>query len=89
VTAPEGTDALTGVEVVLFDDGQMTLARGFTLQERVALTYEAGLDRDGDIDLPGLNFWIDEREGELGEREMAFAFLESGEFVEKFGNYLD
>ncbi len=51
----------------------------------VALLYEAGLDRDGNIDKAGLNFWIDQREAGLSMTDMAFFFLESAEFVDKFG----
>ncbi len=87
VAGPEGRDRLEGIEALVFDDTQILLARDLTLEERVALAYEAGLDRDGDIDPPGLNFWIDRREGGLGERDMAFAFLESDEFTDKFGDY--
>ena len=46
----------------------------------IALLYEAGLDRDGDIDLPGLNFWIDAREAGLSKRGLAAEFLNSEEF---------
>ncbi len=52
----------------------------------VALLYEAGLDRNGHIDLPGLNFWIDRREEGLEERDLAAAFLASPEFAERFGD---
>jgi len=51
----------------------------------VALLYEAGLDRDGNIDKAGLNFWVDQREAGLSMTDMAFFFLESAEFVDKFG----
>ncbi|MEL6311357.1 MAG: DUF4214 domain-containing protein, partial [Pseudomonadota bacterium] len=51
----------------------------------IAYLYEAGLDRDGDIDLPGLNFWIDAREGGLDENQVAQAFLDSPEFAAAFG----
>lgn len=51
----------------------------------VAYLYEAGLDRDGNIDLPGLNFWIDQREAGLTEQQLARAFLDSGEFEQAFG----
>ncbi len=53
--------------------------------ERVALLYEAALDRDGEIDAGGLNFWIDAREHGLSERALAEAFLGSGEFAAAFG----
>ncbi|MEM9145184.1 MAG: nidogen-like domain-containing protein [Pseudomonadota bacterium] len=53
--------------------------------EAVALLYEAGLDRDGNIDLAGLNFWIDRREAGASQEEIAQAFLESFEFTQSFG----
>jgi hypothetical protein len=57
--------------------------------QTVALLYEAGLDRDGEIDLPGLNFWIDGREAGLSERDLSWAFLSSSEFQETFGDATD
>lgn len=51
----------------------------------VALLYEAGLDRDGDIDLAGLNFWIDRREAGEPPAALAEAFLSSREFAAAFG----
>ncbi|MEO0823712.1 MAG: DUF4214 domain-containing protein [Pseudomonadota bacterium] len=53
--------------------------------QEVALLYEAGLNRDGNVDLPGLNFWIDAREGGVSEKQVAQAFLDSGEFEAAFG----
>lgn len=53
----------------------------------VAYTYEAGLNRNGKIDLPGLNFWILLREQGLTEEQMALSFLKSAEFTSKFGSY--
>lgn len=57
--------------------------------QTVAYLYEAGLDRDGNIDLPGLNFWIDRREDGLSERQLSRAFLESREFETAFGDAFD
>lgn len=57
--------------------------------QTVALLYEAGLNRDGNIDLPGLNFWIDQREAGLSERQLSRAFLESNEFTAAFGEAFD
>lgn len=51
----------------------------------VAYLYEAGLDRNGEIDAPGLNFWIDRREAGLTERGLAQAFLNSPEFEAAIG----
>lgn len=67
------------------DDGG--LGQGLTVAEAktVARLYEAGLDRDGNIDTPGLNFWIDGRENGLSERDLAFAFIGSNEFADSFG----
>ncbi|MEL6312048.1 MAG: DUF4214 domain-containing protein, partial [Pseudomonadota bacterium] len=63
---------------------------GFGLSETqartVAYLYEAGLDRDGDIDVAGLNFWIDQREEGLSEVGLAEAFLFSAEFSSSYGN---
>ncbi|MGF1551780.1 MAG: DUF4214 domain-containing protein [Paracoccaceae bacterium] len=53
--------------------------------QAVALLYEAGLDRDGEIDLPGLNFWIDQREAGLSIEETARFFLDSDEFEVAYG----
>ncbi|MEL6217077.1 MAG: DUF4214 domain-containing protein [Pseudomonadota bacterium] len=52
----------------------------------VARIYEAALDRDGNIDLAGLNFWIDQREAGLTELELASAFVDSREFEDIFGD---
>lgn len=52
----------------------------------VAYLYEAALDRNGDIDLPGLNFWIDQRENGLSETETSAFFLGSMEFETRFGD---
>ena len=55
----------------------------------VAYIYEAGLDLDGNIDLPGLNYWIDQREAGLSERALSLEFLRSDEFETSFGDPLD
>ncbi len=52
---------------------------------RVARLYEAALDRDGEIDLAGLNFWIDRREEGLAATALAEVFIRNPEFEEKFG----
>ncbi len=52
------------------------------LAENVALLYEAALDREPDI--AGLNYWLSEVEGGLSELEVAWLFLESAEFKERF-----
>lgn len=52
----------------------------------VAYLYETALDRDGAIDLDGLNFWIDSREQGLGEAELAEEFLRADEFAAAFGD---
>lgn len=66
----------TGDQIILDAEGVQT----------VALVYEAGLNRDGNIDLPGLNFWIDQRETGLTEKQLARAFLNSTEFELQFGD---
>ena len=59
---------------------------GIVGAQMVAHLYEAALDRDGAIDLPGLNFWIDQREGGLNERALSNFFLESNEFENRYGD---
>ncbi len=70
--------AVTGLAV---GDG---LGQG--LSEEAARTvvylYETGLDRDGNIDTDGANFWIDQREAGLSELQLAGAFLNADEFQE-------
>ncbi len=78
LVAPE-TDEEAGV------DGRITPNQA----QQVAYLYEAGLDRDGNIDLPGLNFWIDRREEGLSERALSDAFLRSPEFNDSFGEPFD
>ncbi|MEO0995607.1 MAG: DUF4214 domain-containing protein [Pseudomonadota bacterium] len=77
-------------EMVEFQDieGLNLVGEGATVAraQRVAYLYEAGLDRDGNIDLPGLNFWIDRAEDGLTNRQIAQAFIDSLEFEESFGD---
>ena len=92
VTGPDGTDHLFDVETIVFDDRQVTLDKGdlaleMTDEKRMALLYEAALNRNGDIDKAGLNFWIDTKEGGLSDSDIAFHFLDSDEFVQNFGDY--
>lgn len=88
VTGPDGADSLIGVKelgfadsIVFFDERRLSEAAA----REVAYLYEAGLDRDGDIDLPGLNFWIDQREQGLTAVALAQFFLDSPEFAEVVG----
>ncbi len=54
--------------------------------QEVAYAYEAALDRDGDIDLEGLNFWIRARFNGLSREDLALAFLANDEFLAAFGD---
>ena len=54
--------------------------------QMVALLYEAALNRNGNIDIDGLNFWIDQRTDGLSEIALANEFLEAQEFEEAFGD---
>ncbi|MEO0821610.1 MAG: DUF4214 domain-containing protein [Pseudomonadota bacterium] len=82
------TSGTTGVVDLSDDGGAPSIGEGLTPAEarEVALLYETGLDRDGDIDLPGLNFWIDQREGGFSIEELAQFFLDSEEFAAAFGD---
>lgn len=92
VRGPDGEDTLTGIERLEFEDQTVLLnAPSLSPEEArtVAYLYEAGLNRDGSIDLLGLNFWIDQREAGLSERQVSRAFLESAEFEAAFGDAFD
>lgn len=52
------------------------------LAESVALLYEAALDREPDV--PGLNYWLNEVAGGLSELDVAWLFLASDEFQQRF-----
>ncbi|MEO0820138.1 MAG: DUF4214 domain-containing protein [Pseudomonadota bacterium] len=71
------------IESAIFPEPEVT---PLTLAETVVLVYEAGLDRDGDIDSEGLNFWIDAAQAGLSEQEIAAFFLASDEFAEGVGD---
>ncbi|MEM7498792.1 MAG: peptidylprolyl isomerase [Pseudomonadota bacterium] len=51
----------------------------------VALLYEVGLNRDGELDFEGYNFWIDRFEDGRPFDAIAQRFLESDEFEAAFG----
>ncbi|MFK7838558.1 MAG: DUF4214 domain-containing protein [Sulfitobacter sp.] len=106
VTGADGErDKLFGFEYLRFDDGLVELSEGsaldgagdledFITAESVALLYEAGLNRDGNIDRSGLNFWIDVANG-LADDGMdqpavmdfiAQEFIDSPEFANSFGD---
>ena len=106
VTSADGErDKLFGFEYLRFDDGLVELSEGsaldgagdledFITAESVALLYEAGLNRDGNIDRSGLNFWIDVA-NELADDGMdqfavmdfiAQEFIDSPEFTNSFGD---
>lgn len=55
----------------------------------VAYLYEAALDRNGNIDLGGLNFWIEQVEGGFSFVDLAEEFLVADEFEAGFGNATD
>lgn len=62
------------------DNGQGVVSQA--LAENIALLYEAALDREPD--LAGLNYWLGEVADGLSERDVAWLFLESNEFKERF-----
>ncbi|WP_300581627.1 DUF4214 domain-containing protein [Marivita sp.] len=91
-------DKLFGFDFLRFDDGVITLPEGsaldgagdpsdFGVAERVALLYEAALNRDGAIDLPGLNFYIGVTEANnLSDEFLADDLMRSPEFTLNFGD---
>ncbi|MEM7530126.1 MAG: DUF4214 domain-containing protein [Pseudomonadota bacterium] len=105
----EEEDVLSNVEALFFDAPEGTRDRTAFLDDRriprdgevagdaidIAFLYEGGLDRDGNIDLAGLNFWIDSFEGfyvpgtgfvnGLNMVQIAEFFLTSPEYIANFG----
>ena len=53
--------------------------------QTVAYLYEAGLDRDGDIDIAGLDYWIGRRAEGARLDAIAQSFIDSDEFADAFG----
>lgn len=93
VVGANSVDHLFSVEIIQFNDREVVLANGVALQtielstdKRIALLYEAGLNRDGRVDKDGLNFWIDQQEAGRSERDISFNFLRSEEFTNSFGS---
>lgn len=99
VTGADGTrDKLFNVQFLRFDDQTIELQEGsaldgagdpegFNVAERVALLYEAALNRNGNIDLPGLNFYIGVTEANnLTDEFLARDLMTSPEFTASFGN---
>ncbi|WP_439523106.1 DUF4214 domain-containing protein [Marivita sp.] len=99
VIDPEGArDKLFGFDFLRFDNGVIELPDGsaldgagdpadFGVAERVALLYEAALNRDGAIDLPGLNFYIGVTEANtLSDEFLANDLMRSPEFTRNFGD---
>lgn len=91
-------DKLFGFDFLRFDDGVITMPDGsaldgagdpsdFVVAERVALLYEAALNRNGAIDLPGLNFYIEVTEANnLSDEFLADDLMRSPEFTRNFGD---
>ena len=99
VNGPDGNrDKLFNIEFIRFDDAYFALDEGsaldgagapedFDIPERVALIYEAALNRDGAIDLPGLNFYITvAARDNLTDEFIANDMMRSPEFVTNFGD---
>ncbi|MGF1501020.1 MAG: Calx-beta domain-containing protein [Paracoccaceae bacterium] len=85
-TVADGSGARREARVDLLvepEPGTPAVTRGQA--QTVAYLYEAALDRDGAIDLAGLNYWI----GRVGEgaslRAVAESFLHNPEFARAFG----
>jgi hypothetical protein len=84
-----GSVKMTGVEILALRDGifsldQSTLpARASEFQDEVILLYKAGFGRAADAD--GLDYWTSKVTKMSDLREVALSFLDSDEFVARFG----
>ncbi|MEO0624532.1 MAG: DUF4214 domain-containing protein [Pseudomonadota bacterium] len=87
VVAGGGGTASVGTGTDTIQISGERLGQGLSVEDArlVAYLYEAGLNRDGNIDGPGLNFWIDAREQGLSEEGLAETFLDSREFEASIG----
>jgi hypothetical protein len=57
--------------------------------QTIILLYEAALNRNGNYDWDGVNFWIDGYEGGTSYQTISRSFLNSPEFEQKFGEPLN
>ena len=57
-----------------------------TPEKTIALLFEAGLDRDGNLDTAGINFWIDQFESHGDLTRISQAFVDSPEFSSSVGD---
>lgn len=80
---PNATVSLDGIAGTLL--GETGVGISEERAQNLALLYETGLDRDGEIDGPGLNFWIDAAEGGFSDTEISGFFTRAPEFEARFG----
>lgn len=77
-----GSDALSSVERIRFDDSALALDSG-GVAGQVYRLYQAAFDRAPD--LAGLGYWIDAGDGGVPLAELARAFAGSAEFASLYG----
>lgn len=82
VSGPEGTDLLSGIERLVFDDLALALDLDGAAGAAYRL-YRAAFGREPD--LPGLGYWIDAFDGGAAPLDIAAGFLGSGEFALRHG----
>jgi serralysin len=86
VSGSAGNDLLRNIERIQFDDINVALDIGGTAGAAYRL-YQAALNRQPE--LLGLGWWIDRIDRGLTLRDAAAGFMESPEFVERYGSQLD
>lgn len=86
VSGPDGTDLLTGVERLVFDDLALALDLDGAAGTAYRL-YQAAFGREPD--LPGLGYWIDVLDRGADPLQVAAGFLGSAEFAQREGETLD
>ncbi|GMG80931.1 hypothetical protein LNKW23_01430 [Paralimibaculum aggregatum] len=82
----DGAYSIGTAIIEIYPESAFGLGLSINEAHSVAYLYEAGLNRDGNIDADGLNFWIDARENGLSEAALAQRFLDSPEFAAAFGD---
>ncbi|WP_172124362.1 MULTISPECIES: DUF4214 domain-containing protein [unclassified Devosia] len=82
-SSPDGSDSLTGVERLGFDDGTLAFDLGGTAGQAYRL-YQAAFDREPDVE--GLGFWIRQLDAGRGDLVwVADQFQHSEEFQKTYG----
>ncbi|MGP2493936.1 DUF4214 domain-containing protein [Mesorhizobium sp. PUT5] len=84
VTGPHGTDTLSSIERLQFDDGTLAFDTGGTAGQMFRL-YQTAFGREPDAE--GLGYWIRHQDaGQSSFEDVARSFMASPEFIKLYGD---